>query len=334
MNHNSKYRTLSHPSFIWLTVLIFVLLSGISYGKNRETLPVFKVGAQDWQYVAQEKGWLDKPFAKLGTKIEIVEYGVGNEGILFERGDLHIAARMLYPTLLTKIAGFDIVVVQTTKHPDPKIASIVVPIDSPIKTFDDLKGKKIASWRYGCPYMVLFELIEQHNWDLADIKFVNIPASEYKTVLLSKEVDAISVHPHIEAAPLLLTGAAREIAYPTKDSVYVQGGGVVTTFTPRSVAAKYPDVVKLYLKLQTQTRRWILKNQDEAARIVEKRRRTPAENSKFSWERTVATWDFEPSYNKVITETERTQQWLVKHGDIQADKQVDIKNLFDKNYYR
>ncbi len=313
-------------------VLLFIAASGLSYGQ--EKLAVFKAGAQDWQYVAREKGWLDGPFAKLGTKFEITEYGVGNEGILFERGDLHIAQRMLYPTILAKSAGFDIVVVEASKHPDPKIASIVVPTDSPIKTFVDLKGKKVAAWRLGCPYMVLFELIEQQNWDLSDIKFINIPATEYKTVLLSKEVDAIAVHPHIEAAPLILQGLAREIAYPTKNSNYVNGGGITVAFTPRSVADKYPELLKLYIKIQKQTRQWILKNQDEAARIVEKYRRVPAANSKFSWERTEATWGDELSYQKLVSESERTQEWLIKHQDIPADKRVDIKALFDKRFFK
>ncbi len=315
-----------------LIVLVSVMTSGIGYGK--EVLPIFKAGAQDWQYVAREKGWLDKPFARLGTKFEITEYGVGNEGVLFERGNLHIAQRMLYPTLLAKSAGFDIVVVQASSHPETKIASIVVPIDSPVKTFDDLKGKKVASWRYGCPYMVLFEILEQHNWDLSDIKFINIPSTEFKTVLLSKEVDAIAVHPHIEAAALLLQGLAREIAYPTKDSNYVNGGGITVAFTPRIIADKYPDVLKLYLKIQDQTRKWILKNQDEAAKIVEKYRRVPADYSKFSWERSSATWGSEYSYTKVVSESERTQDWLIKHGDIPADKRVDLKELIDKSFFK
>ncbi|TCL56471.1 ABC-type nitrate/sulfonate/bicarbonate transport system substrate-binding protein [Hydrogenispora ethanolica] len=313
-------------------VLLFISAAGLSYGE--EKLAVFKAGAQDWQYVAREKGWLDQAFAKIGTKFEITEYGVGNEGILFERGDLHIAQRMLYPAILAKSAGFDIVVVQASKHPEPKIASIVVPADSPIKTFDDLKGKKVAAWRLGCPYMVLFEQLEQHNWDLSDIKFVNIPATEYKTVLLSKEVDAIAVHPHIEAAPLILQGLAREIAYPAKDSNYVNGGGITVAFTLRSVAEKYPDVLKLYIKIQDQTRKWILKNQDEAARIVEKNRRVPAAISKFAWERSSATWGNELSYQKLVTESERTQDWLIKHQDIPANKRVDLKELFAKKYFK
>lgn len=49
---------------------------------------------------------------------------------------------------------------QVSSHPKPKIASIIVPRDSPIKALDDLKGKEITSWRAGYPYMVLYELVE------------------------------------------------------------------------------------------------------------------------------------------------------------------------------
>ncbi len=320
--------------FIALAVgLTVVVGTGFAQSKNR--LPEFKVIGQDWTYVAREKGWLDKPFEKDGTKVKIVETPTGTEGALMARGDLHIAERMIYAAMQFKVAGFDITVVDTSKHPDPNVVSIMVPSDSPVKKFEDLKGKKIASTRGGCPYLVLLEMAEGRGWDVdKDIQYLNMPSSEYKALIIAKQVDAISMHPTAEIAPLLQNGFAREIAYPAKNSLYIQGGGVYVNFTPSELAKDHPDVVKKYLTIRYKTLQWIEKNQDEAAAIVQKVRRTPPEVSKFAWSRRFATWKPERNYEKVVTETARLQDWLIKIGDYKPEKKIDLRKYIDPQYYR
>jgi hypothetical protein len=61
-----------------------------------EKLPVLKLSARDWNYIAQDKGWF-KPFEDNGTKIELVEGVSGHEVQLIARGELHFQHRMLYP---------------------------------------------------------------------------------------------------------------------------------------------------------------------------------------------------------------------------------------------
>jgi ABC-type nitrate/sulfonate/bicarbonate transport system substrate-binding protein len=41
------------------------------------------------------------------------------------------------------------IAVQASKHPEPEIASVIAPQDSPVKTLADLKGKNTANWRAG-----------------------------------------------------------------------------------------------------------------------------------------------------------------------------------------
>lgn len=318
-------------------IVVVVLIASLNYKKTssaKHELSIFRVPANDWTYIAEEKGWLTKAFEKDGIKIQLVQGTSGKEALLFSRDELNIAERMLYPTLLYKSNGYDISVVDVTNHPDPKIASIIVPIDSPITNFSDLKGKKIASWRASCPYMVLFELAENQKWKIGeDFTYVNIAGSENKTVLLTKEVDALAAHPLGDVAPLIVNGLAKEIAYPDKDSLYVQGGGVVVNFTPSPFAKEHPDVVKKYIDIRYQTLAWIGEHEDEAAAIIERITRTPAAVSKFSWRRSIITYKPEHSYKQVLEDTERTQNWLVENGDIPKEKKVDLSTLFAKPYF-
>lgn len=299
-----------------------------------EKLPTLKVAASDWAYVADKKGWFKDTFESQGVKVEIVQGTLGNEAQLISRNDLHFANRMLYPYLLYRSQGADLTAVQVSNHPEPKIASIIVPKDSPIKTFDDLKGKKIASWRAGCPYMVLYELAENKGWkEGKDWTYVNIPSSESKTALLSKQVDAISAHPLSDIAAMLIDGSAREIANPAKDSIYINGGGVTVTFTSREFAQKYPNITKAYLALQDKTEQWMLKNLEEASTVVQGVSRVPANISKFAWDRMGTAWNSNKDLKEIEAETKTMQDWLVQHGDIESSKQVEVTKLFDSQYF-
>lgn len=299
-----------------------------------ESLPTLKIAASDWAYVADKKGWFKEAFEDHGIKVELVQGTLGNEAQLIARNDLHFANRMLYPYLLYRSQGADLTAVQVSNHPEPKIASIIVLKDSPIKTFDDLKGKKVASWRAGCPYMVLYELAENKGWkEGTDWTYVNIPSSESKTALISKQVDAIAAHPLTDIAQMLIDGSAREIAYPAEDSVYINGGGVTVTFTSSKFAEKYPNITKTYLALQDKTEAWMLKNLDEAATIVQGVDRVPTNISKLSWDRMGSTWSSNLNLPKIETESQTMEDWLVAHKDIDSAKQVAATKLFAPQYF-
>jgi ABC-type nitrate/sulfonate/bicarbonate transport system substrate-binding protein len=299
-----------------------------------ENLKELKVAAEagDWTYYAQSKNLFEETFGRYGIKVTIIQGTIGQESQLMARGDLHFAVRMLYPYLLYRSQGAKMTAVQASKHPKPEIASVIVPKDSPAKTFADLKGKKIASWRAGCPYMVLFERTEDAGWKIdQDWEYVNIPPNNQNNALLSGEIDALSAHPLSELAPLLISGNAREVAYALEDGVYVNGGGITVTFAPSDFPEKYPKITKAYIALQEATEQKLLENPDEAAQIVESINRTPAEVSKFSWNRFKATYKSEFDLEKVKSETIAMQEWLLAHGDIQ--NAVDVDELFDARFF-
>jgi ABC-type nitrate/sulfonate/bicarbonate transport system substrate-binding protein len=324
-----------------LAVLSLIFALTACQGKKTETvtdpaalekIPVLKLSARDWNYIAREKGWF-KPFEDNGTKVELVEGVSGNEVQLFARGEVHFTQRMLYPYMLFRIQGADLVAVQASTHPVIGVTSIMVKADSPYQTVADLKGKKIASWRASCPYMVLFEITESQGWkEGVDWQYVN--TREYREALLSGEAEAISWHPSDNVAALLTTGTAREIAYPSADHVYINGGGITVQFTTSEFAGKYPNIVEKYVEILDSSFQWILANPDEAAAIMEKITRRPPEVTKLTWERQIGNWVSERDLAKIVRETEVMQDWLVAHGDISKEKAIaDIKSLFDARYF-
>jgi ABC-type nitrate/sulfonate/bicarbonate transport system substrate-binding protein len=341
-----KVEKIGNVRRITLLLAMFVFLFIENYGVQSiaaatnpfegEDLKELKIGSSDWAYVAQQRGLFEEIFGKYGIKVTVIEGTIGQEAQLMARGDLHITGRMLYPYLLYRSAGADMIAVQSSVHPHPKITAIIVAQDSSVQKFEDLKGKKISSWRAGCPYMVLFELADKANWKQGvDWEYVNIPYTEHKDGLLSGEIDAISSHLLTDIIPMVASGAFREVAYAAEDGVYVNGGGSTVQFAPSEFAKKYPKIIKTYLDLQEQVFDWILENKDEAALLVKAVNRTPEEISKFAWdkERSASTWKRESDLAKVKRETKAMQDWLLEHGDIDQGKGVDVNLLFDPQFF-
>ena len=331
-----------------LVLALSVVLSGCSKNKpvatsssypyGEEKLAELKVPASTtyvWPHIAQEKGWFTEAFEQYGIKVSIVQYNNVNEVQLIARDDMHFATRMLYPYLVYRTQGADLMCVHVSMHPKPDVASILVLKDSPVQTFDDLKGKKIASWRAGCPYMVLYELAEQRGRVQGkDWTYVNIPSGEQKNALLSGEIDAISTHLSGDIAQIFVSGLAREVANPTDDSVYVNGGGVSVIFTSPKFAADYPQITKAYINIQKKTEQWMLDNVDEASQLIESILRIPPDISKLTWDRRESSWKTSPlDFETIKKETAVMQDWLVAHGDIDANKQVNPAALFDPQYF-
>jgi ABC-type nitrate/sulfonate/bicarbonate transport system substrate-binding protein len=326
---------------IALLVLALILLAGCKKKEAAaksddpaalEPLKTLKVYATNWSYIAEDKGWFRDAFGPSGTTVELIQGVSGNEVQLFARGELHFTSRMLYPYMLFITQGAPLVAVQTSTHPVIGVTSIMVKTESPYKTLDDLRGKRIASWRASCPYMVLFELTERKDWkEGTDWHYIN--TREYREALIAGEAEAISWHPSDNVAALLTTGTAREIAYPAADSVYINGGGATVHFTTREFAQNNPNITRTYLELLDRTWAWVLENEDEAAAIIERITRAPAEVTKLTWSRQTGNWSSEHDLGKVIRETEVMQDWLIAHGDIPAAKKVNVPDLFAPQYF-
>jgi ABC-type nitrate/sulfonate/bicarbonate transport system substrate-binding protein len=323
-------------SFYMALILFMLTLTNraASAGEALEDLKILKVPSAEWTYIADKKGWFKEVFGASGIKVEIVEGTLGNEVQLLARGDVNFSGRMLYPYLLYKSQGADLTCVQVSSHPSVDVASIVVLNESPYKSFDDLKGQKIGTWRAGCPFMVLVTLTDERGWSEGKDWFhVNIRDAEYKNALLAKEVAAISCHPGNDLSVMIENGSARQIAFPGEDSPYIQGGGVTVIFTSTEFAKKYPNITRKYIELQQSTEEWILDNLDEAAAIVEKITRVPANLSKIAWQRRRGNWEFsEKNLDLIKRETQVTVDWLESHGEIKKGL-IDVNNLFAPQFF-
>jgi sulfonate transport system substrate-binding protein len=96
--------------------------------------------------LAQHDGWLDKEFAKDGIKVELVTFtGGGSEATTaLATGAIEVTYTGNNPALRVAASGADVKLIGLSSFVKSGGSAIIVPTNSPLKTVEDLKGKKVA----------------------------------------------------------------------------------------------------------------------------------------------------------------------------------------------
>ncbi|WP_024509243.1 ABC transporter substrate-binding protein [Bradyrhizobium sp. ARR65] len=82
--------------------------------------------------------------------------------------------------------------------------AILVPEKSPIKSFDDLKGKKIATGRGSIGHQLILAALEAKGWTASDVKIVFLAPSDAKVAYSQGSVDAWSTwEPYVSQEEVL-----------------------------------------------------------------------------------------------------------------------------------
>lgn len=291
-----------------------------------------KFAADETGYVAQGYGWFEALYGDSGIKVTEVQGAQDSEEQLMARGDLTFANRMLYPYLLNRERGAELVAVWATQNPAPEIVSVIVRSDSDYQTFADLKGKKIASSTSSCPYCVTEELVLNEGWEEGvDYTFVN--TKEYVNALLAGEVDAIIYHASTAVNPILISGEARVLATALEDGPYVNGGGSRVIFTTKEFAEKNPNITKSFIKLEEVVKAYIILHKEEAGKVDESISRIPAESTIYWWEVSEETMlPTTLSLEEIYANTENFYNWLLEH-DGAFTGGVDFSDLYADEYF-
>ncbi|WP_426435308.1 ABC transporter substrate-binding protein [Bradyrhizobium genosp. P] len=82
--------------------------------------------------------------------------------------------------------------------------AIVVPEKSAIKSFDDLRGKKIATGRGSIGHQLILAALEQRRWQASDVQIVYLAPSDAKVAYTQGSVDAWSTwEPYVSQEEVL-----------------------------------------------------------------------------------------------------------------------------------
>ncbi len=292
------------PSLIatMLTVLVASFIASvparatdtINFGTQPATMPI---------YIARSMGLLDEVEKKHDVKIEFKVFSYGApENQALAAGELQIAS-----------AGMGPAIVAAARLPAKLLAisileqtAIIVPIDSPIKSVAELKGKRIAFPGKGSQqYPLLVKALADAGLELSDIELFKTKGSDVPTLLANKSVDAgITWDPHVSNA--LAAGHSKvlikaEKILPIKAGHYI-GNGV---YAREDFIAARPELVQDLITSIVKAIDFILKNEDKAVDMWAKEIGFPKEVISFSLREKISVYnlDVAPESSTIVPYT-------------------------------
>jgi sulfonate transport system substrate-binding protein len=132
--------------------------------------------------------------------------------------------------------------------------AVIVPKDSAIKNFDDLKGKKIATGRGSIGHQLILAALESKGWTTSDVQIVFLAPSDAKVAYSRGSVDAWSTwEPYV---------SQEEVLFQSRRVITAEGLTAGLSFqvaTPDAIRDKRAQLED-FVKRLTAARAWSLTN--------------------------------------------------------------------------
>jgi sulfonate transport system substrate-binding protein len=132
--------------------------------------------------------------------------------------------------------------------------AILVPRESKIQSFEDLRGKKIATGRGSIGHQLILAALESRGWSAADVQIVFLAPSDAKVAYTQGSVDAWSTwEPYV---------SQEEVLFQSRRVITAEGltpGLGFQVATPNAIRDKRPELED-FLRRLTAARAWSLTN--------------------------------------------------------------------------
>jgi sulfonate transport system substrate-binding protein len=233
-----------------MRALLAALLLGTLASAGAQT--VLRVGDQkgNSQAVMQAAGVLKdvpykiewKEFPAAASLLEALGAGAIDTGLV---GDA--------PFTFAAAANVPVKAIGTIRQSRDGLA-ILVPRDSKIHSFEDLKGKKIATGRGSIGHQLILAALESHGWSVNDVQIVYLAPSDAKIAYTQGSVDAWSTwEPYV---------SREEVLFQSQRVITAEGitpGLGFQVASPDAIRDKRP-ALEDFLHRLTAARAWSLNN--------------------------------------------------------------------------
>jgi sulfonate transport system substrate-binding protein len=259
----------------WVTFvfLLSFLISGCSASTSREKQEstsndpgkkVVNIGYQKFGTlnILKAQKSLEKGLKPLGYSVKWTEFPAGPQLLeALNVGSLDFGHTGEAPPIFAQAAGAPLVYFANAPA-NPKGEAILVPKDSPIKTIEDLKGKKIALNKGSNVHYLLVKALEKAGLKYQDIETAFLPPADARAAFEKGDVDAWVIWD-----PFLA-----EAERATNARILADGTGLVNNrefFLASSQFAKeHSDVLDVIFKEVQKTEKWVEGNPKEAAEFL------------------------------------------------------------------
>jgi len=150
-------------------------------------------------------------------------------------------------------AGVPIKAIAATRQKQDGLA-ILVPKDSPVKSFADLRGKRIATGRGSIGHQLILAALEREGWPLDAVQFVFLLPADAKAAYSSGAVEAWSTWEPYVAQEEVVAGSRRIV-----DGNGITPGMSFQVAREDAIKARRPELADFVRRLAA-ARRWANEN--------------------------------------------------------------------------
>jgi NitT/TauT family transport system substrate-binding protein len=165
-------------------------------------------------YISKKNGY----FQNEGLDVDLTVAQGGAELLpSLVAGKLQIGYSAWVPAILARAQGYDLMMLAghaNAPASPPEGGAVLVPKDSPIQRWNDLKGKRVAVNNVqSLAWLTIAEPLRKHGVSIKEVTVTELPYPLMNDALVNGRIDAISqVEPFTTI--LLSSGKARVVGYP------------------------------------------------------------------------------------------------------------------------
>ncbi|WP_218018789.1 ABC transporter substrate-binding protein [Novosphingobium rosa] len=186
------------------------------------------------------------------------------------------------PFAFAYAGGAKIKVVQAGfQHPSPtrgRSSAIIVAGTSPLRSFADLKGKRLATIRGSAGQDLALRLLEREHLQPGDIHWVYLNNAEAKAALASGAVDAWSTWSAYVGYALL-----RDHERSLADATALPPQPVFFAASDKAIAGKHTQIAD-FLQRLSRARHWLAGHKDAYAAVLARETGLPGDVARFTVE--------------------------------------------------
>ncbi|MCC5642799.1 aliphatic sulfonate ABC transporter substrate-binding protein [Nostoc sp. CHAB 5824] len=212
--------------------------------------------------ILEKQGSFEKRLEPLGFKVQWTEFAAGPQQLeALNANGLDIASTAESPPVFSQAAGAPLVYLATTR-PSGKAISLLVPVNSPIKSVTNLKGKKVAFQKASIGHYLLVKALENVGLKLSDVQSVFLPPADANAAFSQNKVDAWYIW-----EPFATRNVQNKIARVLADGGKLRDTGNFYS-TSRQFYQAHPDVIKVFLEELEKAEIWTKDHPKEVAQLL------------------------------------------------------------------
>src|SRR6478736_5069249 len=248
MNHNLKTTTRRRLlKILATTAAVWGVGARAQPARSYDGLQLLRIGYQKSAVnlvILKQQGALEKRFPN--AKVQWIEFPAGPQ--LLEAlavGSLEFGLTGDSPPVFAQAAGKDLLYVGAEPSKSDSSAILVLK-DSPLKTLQDLRGKKIALQKGSSAHYLLVRAVEQAGLQWGDIQPIYLVPADARAAFERKSVDAWAIwDPFYAAAELALKprvlATGRDLS--SNNSFYLASKPFATQH-PRAIAVLFEELTR------------------------------------------------------------------------------------------